>query len=434
MHARPAAGEVYRNRHRTPMTTQRRDNVQPWRTTAISGIGRVARALLPTHAPPAPHTVRRVLVIKPASLGDVLLAGPAISAVRRSFPHATLTLAVGQWSRPAATGLPDTDTILDLGTFGTPGRFGPRDLRNGVRLFRSGRYDLAIILDRSPLLALAARLASIPHRVGIDSDGRGAFHSVRVPWTYRRHEAELYLAVALAAGAPAENPYLAFRPTVAADAMADALWHRSLATDRPVVVIHPGGARNPGMSLDAKRWPADRFGAVATHLIEAGTQVVLVGHESDREATTAVRQHVRHDALTDLTGQADFATMAAFIGRADAFLGNDSVGLHLAVAMRTPAVAIYGPSDPRVYGPYAPPGSPLATRTRALVHPGACSQTRTFRPGPLVACPACRCIDLITVDAATAAIHQVVGRHRHTVPERIPAEPSSMVGGRAPKS
>ncbi|NDG99141.1 MAG: hypothetical protein EBY11_14540, partial [Proteobacteria bacterium] len=98
------------------------------------------------------------------------------------------------------------------------------------------------------------------------------------------------------------------------------------------------------------------------------------------------------------------ATLAALIGRADAYLGNDSVPLHLAVAMGTPAVAIYGPTDPRVYGPWGPEGGTYAGKGIAIVDPGACSQGRAFRPGPLDACPGCRCIDRVDTSTVTNAV------------------------------
>ncbi len=405
-----------------------------WRTRVITLLARTLGAAIPVRLAPDPASIHRLIVIKPASLGDVILAGPAVATLRRAFPNAHLTLATGQWSLPASRGIPGVDAIQDLGIFGTPGRFGIRDLPGAVARFRAGRHDLAIVLDRSPLVAIAPLLAGIPHRAGIDSAGRGFAHTIRIPWARRIHEADLYQSVAHAvtrqsAGAPtASEARLEFQPTPDATAIADQLWIASGLGDRaadashiaPVVIVHPGGASNPGMTLAAKRWPAERFATVIRTLIARGVRVVLVGHPSDAQTVADVRRAVEPSVDTpaplpgtgviDLSGDADLATLAALIGRADAFLGNDSVPLHLAVAMGTPAVAVYGPTDPRVYGPWAPAAGLYAGKGIGIVDPGACSQARTFRPGPLDACLGCRCIDRIDATTVTNAVLHLLGR------------------------
>ena len=360
-----------------------------------------------------------MVVIKPASLGDVVLSSPAVAVVRAAFPSAHLSLAVGSWSVPAAQGIQNINEIVDLGNFGTPGRFGPRDLPAAVQMLRVGRYDLAVVLDRSPMVAIAPLLAGIPWRAGIDSAGRGFAHGIRVRWARRCHEADLYLAVARAATAGAISrdalplPAVAFDPGPAARAAAEMLWREAgLAVSAgPIVVIHPGGAANPGMTLSAKRWPADRFGSVANALAQAGCCVVLVGDLTDSLVVASVKESAG-TPLVDLSGRADFATLAALIERADVYLGNDSVPLHLAVAVGTPAVALYGPTDPRVYGPYATPGSPYVGRGVAIVSPNACSQARAFRPEPINACPRCRCIDAIAPSDALRAIAGLIKARR----------------------
>ena len=357
--------------------------------------------------------------MKPASLGDVVLSSPAVAVVRAAFPTAHLSLAVGSWSLPAAQGIPNVDEIVDLGNFGTPGRFGPRDLPAAVQMMRGGRYDLAVVLDRSPMVAVAPLLAGIPWRAGIDSAGRGFAHGIRVRWARRCHEADLYLAVARAATAGAISPdalplpALAFDPGPAARTAAEMFWRDTglAVSGGPIVVIHPGGAANPGMTLSAKRWPADRFGSVARALAQAGFRVVLVGDLTDSLVVAAVKESAG-TSLIDLSGRADFTTLAAIIERADVYVGNDSVPLHLAVAMGTPAVALYGPTDPRVYGPYATPRGPYVGRGVALVSPNACSQARAFRPGPIEACPGCRCIDAIAPSDVLRAITSLIEARR----------------------
>src|SRR5262245_47576711 len=113
------------------------------RTALISMAGRALGTFFPQRPPPSLDTVRRALVVKPAALGDVLQATPALTALRRALPQAHITLAVGTWSKPAVEGNPDVDEILDCGAFGTPGRFGLFDVWRFARRIRKGGCYLA---------------------------------------------------------------------------------------------------------------------------------------------------------------------------------------------------------------------------------------------------------------------------------------------------
>jgi ADP-heptose:LPS heptosyltransferase len=109
-----------------------------------------------------------------------------------------------------------------------------------------------------------------------------------------------------------------------------------------------------------------------------------------------------HQTAIDLVGQtADFGQLAALLEHAHLYAGNDSSPLHLAVAVGTPVVGVFGPTDPALTGPYD-------ANAISLVAPDACSQTRRFAPGPLTACLACRCIQRVTVDEVWSAAERQI--------------------------
>ena len=372
------------------------------RASLVSATGRTLGALFPRRAPPTLEAVQRVLVIKPAALGDVLFATPALAALRHALPHATITAAVGKWFTFMLEGNPDVDEVLDCGRFGTPGRYGWRDIWRFAAAIRARRCDLAVVLDRSPRVAVAPWLAGVPHRVGIDSSGRGFALTVRVPWDRPRHEVELMLDVVRALGIPCDGFGLKYVPSEEHTRVAHRMLEEwSLAGHFPIVVVHPGGASNPGMVMPAKRWPAPRFAALADRLVEAaGARIVVVGHGADAPLARQMRLAMRHPSI-DLVGQTSIGQLAALLQRCHLYVGNDSAPLHLAVAVGTPVVGLFGPTDPALYGPYNAVGV-------GLVHEDACSQRRPFVPGPLTACPDCRCIELITVERAWEAAAQVL--------------------------
>jgi len=242
---------------------------------------------------------------------------------------------------------PHLDDLVDCGPVGS-GRYGWSDYWALVQRLRARDYEACFVLERSPLISLLPYLAAIPHRVGLDSGGRGFSLTVRLPVEGIRHEAELYLDTARAVGIEVERPVVEFYPRAEEQERAQAL----LAKAHPLVAIHPAGGRNPGMYLPAKRWPPERFATIADRIIEPlGGAVVLIGGPGDERVAAAVIEHMTNEPL-DLTGQLTWGETGAMLERCDLCLGNDTGAMHLAVAMGAPVVAIFGPSDPRIYGPY----------------------------------------------------------------------------------
>jgi lipopolysaccharide heptosyltransferase II len=381
----------------------------PLRTSLVSAAGRALGLAFPRRPAPERQAVRKLLVVKPAAHGDILFASAAIAALRRAYPRAELTLAVGKWFVEIAQGIPGLDRVLDLGAFGTPGRYGPLSILRAARQLRKERFDLAVVLDRSPKVAIAPWLAGIRHRAGIDSSGRGFALTLRVPWDRPRHEAELMLDVVRALGVSVDDPHLAFAPSEDHLRYADRLMQEwDLAGDAPVVVVHPGGAANAGMTMPSKRWPATRFAELADRLVEGtGARVVVVGHGTDAAVARQMRLTMKQPSV-DLVGQTSIGQLAALLRRVDLYIGNDSLPLHLGVAVGTPVLGIFGPTDPAINGPYRAHGA-------ALVDDAACSQRREFLPGPLTACPGCKCIERVSVDrafdAATELLHARTAKH-----------------------
>lgn len=299
-----------------------------------------------------------VLILKPCCIGDVLMSTAAVAALRYRFPQARIVYGTGSWSRPVLANNPHLDELWDIGSVGSGARTRPRDYLSLVRRIRREGFSACLVLDRSPLLTLIPFLAGVPVRAGLDSQYRGFSLTHRVPCRHGRHEAELYLDVARALGARLEDPRLEFFPSEADEKWAE---ERLLGLGRPRLAIHPGGGVNPGMTLALKRWPASRFAAVARCALEASAGVVLAGSASDREAVGEVLASLNHPGLPhagllDLSEGLTLDQLGAVLQRCDVFVGNDSGPLHLAVAVGTVAVGIFGPSSPDSYWPFDPDG------------------------------------------------------------------------------
>ncbi|MFQ5812431.1 MAG: lipopolysaccharide heptosyltransferase II [Anaerolineae bacterium] len=340
------------------------------------------------------NTPSSILIIKPCCLGDVLVATPVIAALRQAFPRARIDFAVGGWSRAMVENNPHLDGLVDCGPVGSGSRYSWREYLDLVRRIRAGGYEACFVLDRSPLISLLPYLGGIPQRVGLDSRGRGFSLTVGVPVAGLKHEAELYLDTARAVGVEVNEPRLEFYP--AGEDRRHVAEMLRAAPQVPLVVIHPAGGSNPGMILSAKRWPPQRFAALADRLIEErGAQVCLVGGPDDGPIAAAIKESMRQEPW-DLTGQLTLGQLSALLERCDLFIGHDTGATHLAVAVGAPVVAIFGPSDPRMYGPYS-------ENSVALWHDVGCNPCLLHGRWN-AACRRFRCIEAVTVEEVWQAV------------------------------
>lgn len=322
--------------------------------------------LFPTTTAPLP-TPQRIALIQPCCIGDVVLATATLCAFRRAYPTAHITWVVGSWSSAAVRGHPAVDALLDTGAAANPAASVSGLLRT-ARLLRSGQFDLAISLVRSPWMSLACWLAGIPQRIGLDSAGRGFGYNRRAPIdpAIPRHEADIYLDTARVAGIDPSGCH-ANLPLNPADQVAVGQRLASDQIGQRYLVIHPGGGVNPGMTLVSKRYPLERLRELTARLMSHyQADAVIIGSASDHALVEALR--------ADLPGRSTgwinpaFGEIGALASGAMLYLGNDTGLTHLAAASGALTVMIFGPSDPQRYAPYG-------QRSAAIWKPAAVSVT-----------------------------------------------------------
>jgi len=299
---------------------------------------------------------RRIVLIKPCCMGDVIFATPLLMALRRAYPHAAIDWAVSDGAMAALRDHPDIAALIPTGKRANPAS-RPDDLIRLTAALRRGRYEMAVVPDRSRLMGIPPLLAGIPVRAGLDSAGRGFSYTIRAPVDPAeiRHEAEIYLDVARVLGLPTERLYTYAPPSEAARRAAESVIGDQGLAGRPFVVIHPGGGVNAGMTMTEKRWPPARFAEIAERLTAAyGAAIVIVGAGTDRAAAAAVIEAAAVPVI-DLVGRLNLAVTAALAVRSLLYIGNDTGMGHLACAAGARTMMIFGPSDPRRYAPYGPP-------------------------------------------------------------------------------
>jgi heptosyltransferase-2 len=284
---------------------------------------------------PAP---KRILVIRLDRLGDVVLSTPVPQALREQFPHAFIALMVRPACRELVQGHPAIDEVL---VYDKDGRHhGVRATIRFARGLARYEFDTAIVLHPSNRSHWIPWLAGIPVRIGYDRKG-GWLLTHRLPHRKqegRKHEAlySLELLRGLGIAAPAElRPIVPVQPDAAARIerwLADG----SVRPDEAIVAVHPSA------SCVSKRWMPERFAAVADRLItEQRVRVALVAGPEDVGCAREVVRVMRQPVL-DLAGRLGVGELAALLARCRLLISNDSGPVHVAAAVGTPVVAIFG--------------------------------------------------------------------------------------------
>jgi lipopolysaccharide heptosyltransferase II len=313
------------------------------------------------------HPPSSILLIRTDHLGDLLFTTPALRALREAFPQARITYLVGPWAEAVVTSNPCIDEVM-LCPFPGFTRQPKKSviepyvvLRRYARLLREKKFDLAVVLRFDHWWgALLAYLARIPRRVGYDIAGVKPFLTDAVPYVPVRHEVEQNLALAEAVsgqlplrrsdGQPSQGFPLEF-PLSAQDreSAAHYLAEQGVRDDDPLVCIHSGAG------APVKLWRTEGWARVADVLTERyGARVILTGSASEEPLVQAIAERMASQPIV-AAGQTTLGQLAALMARCHLILGVDSGPLHLAVAVGTPTVHLYGPVDSRTFGPWGDP-------------------------------------------------------------------------------
>jgi len=291
---------------------------------------------------------RRIAVFRALQLGDLLCSVPALRALRAALPHAHITLIGLPWARSFADRYAELIDAFEVfpGARGFPEQ--PED-ESGLPAFvdamRARRFDLAIQLHGSGGIANAL-VASFGARAlaGFSQPGETPPRGCFVAWPDALPEPERYNALMRALGIDAASADLWF-PLTAQDVNDyDALVARHGLHPERLVLVHPGA------QLPSRRWPPERFAAVADELAADGWQIAVTGTAGEVELTArvvgAMTQPARH-----LAGETSLGALAALVAHARLVVCNDTGLSHVAAAMHTRSVVIASGSDTRRWAP-----------------------------------------------------------------------------------
>jgi len=315
-----------------------------------------------------PAGVRRALVIKLRHHGDVLLTSPVFTVLKRAAPHAEIDALIYAETAPMLAGHP---AIAQLHTIDRSlKRHGILPQMRGElglwQALRARHYDLVVHLTEHPRGAWLKRLAGARYGVARDESGwwwRTSFsHRFLLPRGTLRHTVETNLDALRRIGFWPDDAdkKLVLVPGEAAKVRVGALLAAHSLPRGRFLLVHPGSR------WMFKCWPAERTAALLDRLSAAGWPLVLTGAPDapERALIDAIKEATRAPVI-DLAGQLTLPELATLIGAARLFIGVDTAPMHMAAAMGTPVVALFGPSGDDEWGPWMVPHRVVAS----LVHP-----------------------------------------------------------------
>lgn len=293
----------------------------------------------------------KILVRAPNWIGDSILALPAAECLSKNFPQAKIWVAAKEWVKDLFSPNDFIDGVLPL-----PESDDIKSLRTSAQRIKDLGFEVGVLLTNSFSSALLFYLAKIPQRWGYARDGRGILLTKGAAVKEQEaspHQLNYYLNLISELGLKIYPPKLSLALTPEEKKAAkELLLSHNIDLKCPLAILSPGASYGP-----SKRWPEFKFAELAGLLSERKkAEILIIGSENEVELAESVASSMRKPPL-NLCGRTSLRLLASLIIHADLFISNDSGPMHMANALNVPVIAIFGPTDPTITGPFQEPAA-----------------------------------------------------------------------------
>jgi len=301
------------------------------------------------------NTIQRILLIRLSSIGDVLFASPVAEKLRQRFPKAHITWVVETKSKDVIEGNPFLDEVIvwSRKSWNKHARQNRDYLQlihlnyNFSKSIRALQPDLVINMQDDFRSAVLTHISGAKYRIcpaNFRKTNRCAAN-VLVDNTVVKHSMLKYVSLLSPLGIDFKDTHMTMPFTSKDIDYANGLLSEQGLQQKQFVVL------NPAASSTKKLWPANYYAVLADLLIEkCNTPIVFLGADSDRALVAEVTCQMKHKAY-DLSGKTTLKQLGALVQKAQLFISGDTGPLHIAAAVGTPTVSLFGPTDPERYAP-----------------------------------------------------------------------------------
>lgn len=336
---------------------------------------------------------KNILVMNVNWLGDVLFSTPAIKALRRNFPDAKLSVLINPRCKEILEGNPNIDELIIYDEEGTH-----KSILGKLKLIlclRNKGFERVYILHRSLTRGLIAFFSGIPQRIGYYNKKRAIFitDNIKQP-APDIHRADFYLGLLSSSGIEVREEdkkiefFISDKDRVNIN---NILKSEGIKDNERFIVL------NPGANWEPKRWPVVNFVNLADEIIEKyNLRVIITGAKKDTALADEITSLMKHKPVI-LAGKTTLKELAALFEKAILVVSADSGPLHIAGAMNSNAIGIYGPTSIAITGPYR------TNKAKVLQKKIECSI-----PCYIVDCPDNRCMKLVTVSDVLKEVEKII--------------------------
>lgn len=334
--------------------------------------------------------MKHILIVNVNWLGDTLFATPFIRAVREKYPGAYIAILTHPRCYKMLEGNPNIDEIIIYDE--------KKQHRNLLGKFsiasyiRSKKFDAAFILKKSLSRTLLLLFSKIPRRIGYGSKRAGFLLTEKAGIPDKKlHKVEYFLNLAKAAGIETKNKNYEILISDNDTKEGEKILNDAGIKDKGFIALNAGG------NWDLKRWPAENFAELGDKIFEKlGSAIILTGAEKDIVLAENIAGLMKHRPLI-LCGKTTLKTLGAIFKKAICVISNDSGPMHLAVAVGTRVVAIFGPTSPELTGPYGD-GRYIVLR----------KDTGCKIPCYDLKCKDNRCMKAVTAEDVLGALYEII--------------------------
>ena len=316
---------------------------------------------------------KRILIINPFGIGDVLFTTPVISNLRRAYPDAFIGYIgnrrtidflkcnskinqVWAYERDEYYAVYKKNPILFL-----------KKWMDFIRDIKDLHFDVVFDFSLNSTFGFVSMLSGISKRIGYDYRGRGRFLTEKLPLQgfEGRHVIAYYLDLLNHIGIDASDHSMEMPIAPSEEVWADQWLKDQGISGKTLIAVVPGGGQSWGTQAQNKRWPAVKYADLVDKIIaDSPDAVILMGDQSEKELSQEVTR-LAHRPLYSAVGETSLTQMAALFKKCRLAIVNDGGPLHVAVAVGIPTVSIFGPVDPMVYGPFPSKGHQVVQKSLA---------------------------------------------------------------------
>lgn len=285
--------------------------------------------------------IKKILIIKPSALGDIVHSLPFLAAVKKKFPHAEIDWVVAHGLHKFLEGHPMIDRlwVIKKDQWKKPGHLKDtfkeiNDLRKGLK---ASQYDVAIDLSGLLRSGMITWFSKAKIKLGFKESDEGSpfFYTHKIHGSMNIHAIDRYLEIARFMGCPVDKIEYPFAPY-------DPIPPILKELPQKYVVMTPSAGK------PANRWPAEKFGRLCAKL---ELPVVVIASAAEANIAAEVVAHANGKAIS-LAGRTGLKDLIALIAKASYFVCNDTGPMHIAAALNIPVFAVFGPANPVRTGPY----------------------------------------------------------------------------------